>query len=513
MGIPAAGKSKIVTTICRFGMPAVLLLGLMAPPAIWAASKNIVSRPVGVFFVELAPQSERLLSMPLKPLASDIQVLFANQLVGATNENNADAICKWNAQSQMYEGVYKTDNTGNPARDGRFFQDFSTWTPAQFALQAGEGFLVRNAQAITQTVFLCGEVVLDSRQAIRLMPGYNLIGYPFASPVRLNETTLATDGAFGGKTAAEADLLIDVTEMRNYWLAGKGTKMAGQWVGLEGEEPELVPGWGYWYQRMPTEGFEWAAARPYDNPFPEEGGTPAVVGMTLNPESDALTLTIAGSGEPGELLDIYYQDDGVWQVAATGLAVGKERYVTWTDAGSPDRPRIAAVAARFYLVGRGDIDSDGDGIPDAREFFVGGTNPQDAGQTGFKSGGREVGGQSASDMASIEKNPESAVVIAETYMYLDSAQLGLTSKTKISGLCRMNIDSQTGLLAVNGKGGKEWKWVLTDKTTSMMGQWIRLRVEQDARTRTSKLTVKCVDKPGSELNNDAVVQWSVHFER
>ncbi|MEM7391521.1 MAG: hypothetical protein AAF492_04160, partial [Verrucomicrobiota bacterium] len=47
----------------------------------------------------------------------------------------------------------------------------------------------------------------------------------------------------------------------------------------------------------------------------------------------------------------------------------------WTDDGSGGRGRVDEVFARIYLVGRGDIDTDGDGIPDARETMVHGTDP------------------------------------------------------------------------------------------------------------------------------------------
>ena len=50
----------------------------------------------------------------------------------------------------------------------------------------------------------------------------------------------------------------------------------------------------------------------------------------------------------------------------------------WVDRGSAERLCVTEVSARYYLVGRADIDSDGDGVPDARETFVYGTDPHDA---------------------------------------------------------------------------------------------------------------------------------------
>lgn len=515
---------------CLFALFGALLVPLIVP----AAPPQLVSRPVGVFVVELAPLSQRLLSMPLKPLDSDIHALFANQLVGAASEDKADTICKWNAQSQTYEGAYKADNTDDPAQNGQYFADFATWTPARLMLDAGEGFWVRNAQAVTQTVFLCGEVVLDPMHAIRLAPGYNLIGNPFAAPIRLNETTLAADGAWGAMIPAEADGVIDATALRNYWLADKGTKLPGQWVGLSSvatedflakedesdrDDPTLLPGRGYLYRRAPLEAFDWMATCPYDNPFPADGGVPKVVGMTLNPESDALTLTVAASGAPGELLEIYYQDDGVWRVAATGLASGGQKCVAWTDAGTADRPCIASVSTRFYLVGRGDIDSDGDGIPDAREIFVNGTYPMFAKPTALEPGGCATGqGAGSLEQKKNVKEPDLAdsntVVIAETYLYLDPTQMGKMNTHSASASCLVNIKiPKKGPVTQNGIVGGGRRWLESEKA-AMTGGWIRLRVEQNNSDGTSNLAVKKVAQPiQSGINDRAVIQWSLQFDR
>lgn len=42
------------------------------------------------------------------------------------------------------------------------------------------------------------------------------------------------------------------------------------------------------------------------------------------------------------------------------------------------RGKVDTVFARVYLVARGDIDTDGDGISDARELFLHGSDPTQA---------------------------------------------------------------------------------------------------------------------------------------
>jgi len=124
----------------------------------------------------------------------------------------------------------------------------------------------------------------------------------------------------------------------------------------------------------------WVEIRPYADVFPPLGVTPSIQEVNVD-DATNITLWIAPAGSS---LDIFYQDaeatsgfcaTGRWSLAEANLLVEDPGSIEWTDQGSEDRAPPSIVYARYYLAARSDIDSDGDGIPDAREVFVCGTDP------------------------------------------------------------------------------------------------------------------------------------------
>ena len=80
-------------------------------------------------------------------------------------------------------------------------------------------------------------------------------------------------------------------------------------------------------------------------------------------------------------MEVYWQDldptarlstTSGWQIAVAQLVPGADGTVRWADNGAPERTAVNEVYGRYYLAARGDLDGDGDGIPDARARFVSG---------------------------------------------------------------------------------------------------------------------------------------------
>ena len=68
-------------------------------------------------------------------------------------------------------------------------------------------------------------------------------------------------------------------------------------------------------------------------------------------------------------LDVYYSAnllESGWKLAATTNVSATTNWIEWTDSGVTD----SWVTLRFYAAGNADLDSDGDGYPDARERFL-----------------------------------------------------------------------------------------------------------------------------------------------
>ena len=278
-------------------------------------SDNSFSVPVGFVRVQLVGQGTELASLPFLPLSDPTEgVLASGDLL----------VRQWDAANQEY------------VADGE-------------ASAPGHGFVIQNADTDPATVILCGQVVLDSTAASDLYPGLNLLGYPYS-------------------TRAEAPALPPTA----------GVSPVGP----------LEPGLGYWYQSDGTEISQWIESRPYADAFPDNAEPPTVVAMSAGKGANNMCLTIACTGVAGEQLDILYQDltqgeafssKQGWQLADTVATVG-QYLVAWTDAPGDNSARLPVneVVGRYYLIGRADIDTDADGIPDARETFIHGTKAHNA---------------------------------------------------------------------------------------------------------------------------------------
>ena len=358
-----------------------------------ALSQNVVSRPSGFLRIEIPPGENVLLSTPFHPADDSINGVLKDQMTGG-DELTADRVIKWDPAIPIYRGALKAGGTGDPEKDDKWFEDFVSWQLSDISFKPGEGFFILNRQDTTQTVFLCGEVVLHEVKGMSLQPGLSLFSYPFASPINLQDTQLKTDGAAAGETSEDADYVSDAAAQRSWLLQ---TPEGAQWTGEDGlpTDRALTIGAGYWYFRRRAEALVWDQPRPYADLFPSDAAPPRILDLSPTKDRAAITLKIACAGVEGEKLDIYYQDltraqgfdsEHGWAVAELDISVAGRKSLSWTDAGAKDRPAIGEVFARCYLVGRSDLDSDGDRVPDCREIFIQHTDPHTSNAPGVATG-------------------------------------------------------------------------------------------------------------------------------
>ncbi|MEI6218360.1 MAG: hypothetical protein WCP86_05635 [bacterium] len=357
----------------------VIVTAIALLPSSLLAATNTVSAPAGFVRLTIDPQTNVFAAMPFVAADPAISGVLSNQLTGAASENSADRVQKWNVSVQQYTNAYKYS-------DGVWYSDFTGFAPSDMSLKPGEGFFIQNRQSETQTVFLCGMVVLGNASTQTMASGFTFFGYPFSTSRKLNDTGLAA-GAQAASDYTNADQVATWDSIQSqYSIFGlkEGDSMwhsIADWDGSATDE-RLLLGHGQWFKRVPGSPFDWTESRPYQQLFPTDGNPPVITGLRPNAGQDQVTLSIDATGIG--TVEIYYKDlDATneftstgWQIAATNITGGGT--IEWTDDGSNGRGAVNTVYARYYLVGNSDIDTDGEGQPDSRETFVNGTDPLNA---------------------------------------------------------------------------------------------------------------------------------------
>ncbi len=200
-------------------------------------------------------------STPFNRSPATLDNVIGRQLTGGKSQSGSDNVLLWNALEQKYEYYWINNRAGS-----NWFSGGDIPAPATNFVTTDLGFWLDNNKTTASLVIASGDVVENGSVTNRLLPGYNLVSYPFSQAVDINACGL-TNGA-AGKSESGSDRILVWDEAawmyQRYWLR----KVDRRWL-TGGATPTLSTGVmvgggrGFWYERNTNTVFAWIEPRPY----------------------------------------------------------------------------------------------------------------------------------------------------------------------------------------------------------------------------------------------------------
>ncbi len=241
-------KAIVVAVLMVFGAGGVL-----------AQTGEVYSLNV-VGFQKLTAVSQGLVlvSAPFERSPNTLDDVVGPQLTGGKSEGSADLIATWDSAAQMYRRYWLKSS------DGKWYA-VGGGAATNVYIEPSDAFWLQNRRTTNQTVIVSGDVVDSAAVTNVLVPGLNLVSYPFSAPVDLNSSALTNGKA--GKSEGVADLVAIWNAMQQqyvrYWLRSSDKK----WCTVGSSSPAtnvfIGGGVGFWYQNRATSNFVWVETRPY----------------------------------------------------------------------------------------------------------------------------------------------------------------------------------------------------------------------------------------------------------
>ncbi|MFH0878166.1 MAG: hypothetical protein V2A34_00495 [Lentisphaerota bacterium] len=224
--------------------------------------------------VNILSNSYHLVSVPFNTRPSDVNGAIGPQLTGSDDPGAADKIITWDSGSQSYRTMYLLNDVDGTNYDYKWI-DTSQDPPgvATTALASGQGFWIRSQQNANQTIVLVGEVVTTPSYTNTIVPGLQMLAYPFSTTIELNKTTLS-HGATSGSGLEDADSIMmydpATRQFSYFYLLGNvgDTNYNYKWIDMSLDPDDvatslLQPSQAFWYRHRGTNVFEWIEPIPY----------------------------------------------------------------------------------------------------------------------------------------------------------------------------------------------------------------------------------------------------------
>jgi hypothetical protein len=245
--------------------------------AVLALASDEVYSPNVVGFQKLTGSTNRgLVTTVFNVTNSDINKVIGEQLCASNPMSMAGQISFFIPTSQTYKTYYLAAGFTR----GDLTNLNHKWADAENriatnAVIPGVGFWMSQPPGVSnQMVVVCGEVLNSQTYCTNILPGMQIISYPYAADVYLTQTTFLACGAYATNPMTLADQVSvwnpDSQKYKTYYLAagftrGELTNLNHRWADAEnqiGSNVVLKCGEGFWYKHAST-GFVWCESRPY----------------------------------------------------------------------------------------------------------------------------------------------------------------------------------------------------------------------------------------------------------
>ena len=306
------------------------------------------SKTLGATAVAVTGSITPLAGISLEAPDPNINTVLASQGVPELSSFGSTEL--WFFTDGRYESVWKV---GQIPQEYPEYQHLSfKWLEAEQLdistrrLTPGIAFFVESPENTNTLMTFAGEAKSDAPITLKINNGFNMLAYPFAAPIRLNDMTFAASGALGNVDADHADQIhvrfrLDANDFRVFQLMpsqGVDPVVAGQWV----ESTDLTtptdfalqPGEGFWYQHRGG-GMDWTEVPPYTVP------ADTVVPSFRIEAAEEGVLTLSMDVPAGETILLKSSSD---------LTHWRSDEVIVGDGGTLTRTRTATVGAQFYRV-------------------------------------------------------------------------------------------------------------------------------------------------------------------
>lgn len=193
------------------------------------------------------------------------KIVGTSGVAGATL-GAADNVQIFNPLSQQFDN-YWLFSSANPAFNRRWRS--SSGFATNVNLTPGMGFWYRNRSGQSMQVTMVGDVETDATVTNVVMPGLQILSYPYSAPCALTDLGL-TNGVAGSSLGVADNIQIydpATKQFNNYWLLSNANPLFNRkWRSTSGLATNVVvnPGQSFWYRSRSISNIVWVASRPYD---------------------------------------------------------------------------------------------------------------------------------------------------------------------------------------------------------------------------------------------------------